>query len=411
MDNIIKKGELLFTQGDLTGAELHFGKILANDPNDKIARNNLGVIAFHQNNTETAIEHLKKSLDIDPLYKDAILNYCEILYAIQQPDKAISILTKAIRHYPDDVQIRYFRDDLPEKFREQFENSEKDSPAVMDIAHPKPIILGGCGSSGTTLLKTMLDAHEKIACGPELSFFDRPVLYRTKIGELHQMFNKQNFDALEKELHFPMVTPTGTYFGLFSPNAGKQYHSFDHIEKMFQMSRDLKHFLDLFFSNHAYQQKKRRWAEKTPNNIFCVQKVLDLFPDAYFVHVIRDGRDVALSLVEKRKFSLSTAIYRWLLAVEAGIRNRGHDRYLEIRYEDLVLDPENTLRALMQSLEEDFDPTMMNFWQKGKDNFLGYGSTPVFTKSVARWKTASIDPLIKEQMDWMMSDKLAKLGY
>ncbi len=411
MRTLIENGEQLFAEGKTKAAELCFEKILADDPDNKTAHNNLGVIAFQQNKKEAAIGHLKKSLEIDPFDRDAVLNYCNVLLAMQQPDRAVPVLQKAIHQHPGDYQINTLLNDLLEKRQKHTEIKVNKTSAMVNIAFAKPIIIGGCGSSGTTLLKTMLDAHEKIACGPELSFFDRPVLYRTAIGELHQMFITQRFDALEKELHFPLVTSAGTYFGLFAPNAGKQYHSFDFIEEIFRMSRDLKHFLDLFFSHHAYRQKKSRWAEKTPNNIFCVEQVLELFPDAYFVHVIRDGRDVVLSLIEKRKFSLSAAIYRWLLAVEAGIRHRGHSRYLEVRYEDLVLDTENTLRALMHSLEEDFDPNMLKFWQKEKGNFLGYGSTPVFTKSVSRWEKTSIDPLAKEQMGWMMSKKLGRLGY
>ncbi len=282
---------------------------------------------------------------------------------------------------------------------------------VEDIAFKKPIILGGCGSSGTTLLKTMFDAHGKIACGPEISIFDRPMLYRTDLDELHNMFKQQSFDRLERNLHFPVVTRIGTYFGLFAPNAGKQYHDFATIDKIFQISKNLRHFIDLFFSNYAKNQDKTRWAEKTPNNIFCVDQVLDLLPDAKFIHVIRDGRDVVLSLTEKRKFDLRMAVYRWLISVEAGLRNRGHERYYEVKYEDLILDTENTLRKLMDFLEEDFDPAMLKFWEKGKDNFKGYGSTPIFTDSIGKWKKERSNPTILEHLDLMLADKLNKLGY
>ena len=205
-----------------------------------------------------------------------------------------------------------------------YEITTKPAEEIKDIVFPNPIFIGGCGSSGTTLLKTMLDAHKTIACGQEIALFDRPRLYQTDLAELHRMFTTQKFDTINQDQIFPMVTKFGSNFGLFMPNAAKFYFNFSTIEKIFNMSKNLKHFFDLFFSNWAEGQGKKRWAEKTPNNIYCISEILDLFPEAKFVHVIRDGRDVVLSLHQNRDFNIPAAVFRWLSAVEAGIRFRGN---------------------------------------------------------------------------------------
>jgi hypothetical protein len=282
---------------------------------------------------------------------------------------------------------------------------------IDDIAYSRPIFIGGCGSSGTTLLKTMLDSHKNIACGQEISFFDHPLLYWTELGQLHEMFLEQNFTALTEELVFPMVTNCGDTFGLFLPNFGREYHGPAATNHMFETARDTKHFLDIYFSNFAARQGKNRWAEKTPNNVFCVDEMLDFYPDGKFVHVIRDGRDVVLSLARSRKFDLNIAAMRWLLAVEAGIRHRGNPRYYELKYEDLVQDTEICLRNLMEFLDEEWDENMLNFTEAGKDNPLNYGTTPVFTRSVGKWQRSDVTMREKKIFDLGLAGLLKKVGY
>ncbi|MCP4703484.1 MAG: sulfotransferase [candidate division Zixibacteria bacterium] len=293
----------------------------------------------------------------------------------------------------------------------KYEMSTNPAVEIKDISFPNPIILGGCGSSGTTLLKTMLDSHKNIACGQEIALFDRPKLYHTELNELFQMFTTQKFDEINKEQIFPLFTKFGSNFGLFIPNTGKEYHNFSTMTAIFEKSKNLKHFIDLFFSNWAFTQGKKRWAEKTPNNIYCIEEILNLIPDSKFVHVIRDGRDVALSLTQGRDFVLPSAIFRWLSAVEAGIRFRGDPRYYELKYEDLILDTENCLKNLMEFLDEEYDPEMLNYMDKGKNNPLNYGTTPIFTNKIGKWKKEGIDPAILRTFDLTLTNTLNKLNY
>lgn len=282
---------------------------------------------------------------------------------------------------------------------------------ILDISFPHPIIIGGCGSSGTTLLKTMFDSHQHVACGQEVSFFDHPRLFQTSLADLHRLFLEQDFTPLEDGLVIPIKTSFGDTFGLFAPNSGRLYHDFAAINQIFEIARDLRHFINLFFSNFAHKEGKNRWAEKTPNNIFCIKEILDFYPDAKFVHVIRDGRDVALSLHKSRKYDIYSSVIRWILSVEAGIRFRGHPRYYEVKYEDLITDTETTLRKLMDFLEEDFDPGMLNFEEAGKKNPMNYGATPIFTHSIGKLKKSTVDDTKKRIIDLALHDLLVKLGY
>ncbi len=292
-----------------------------------------------------------------------------------------------------------------------YEMATRPAINIKDISLAGPILMGGCGSSGTTLLKTMLDAHKNIACGQEIALFDRPAFFKTDLKCLHEMFISQKFEEINRGQIFPLFTKFGSNFGLFIPNAAKHYHNFATIESIFNKARDLRHFINLFFSNWAAAQGKNRWAEKTPNNIYCIGEILELLPDAKFIHVIRDGRDVVLSLHEGRDFAIPPAVFRWLSAVEAGIRFRGNPRYYEVRYEDLILNTEETLKKLMIFLEEDFDPEMLNYTDKGKNNPLQYGTTPIYSSKIGKWKKEDIDPAILKTFDLTMSEMLKKIGY
>ncbi|MBD3333309.1 hypothetical protein GF356_10705 [candidate division GN15 bacterium] len=309
------------------------------------------------------------------------------------------------------------RNDVYAEFRNIIQQSIATSAPkpVKDEVLQKPIIIGGCGSSGTTLLKTILDSHRNIACGQEVSFFDRPVLYRTKLKDLHRMYLQQDFRALDSEQIFPIQLQYNnvniSYMGLCAPCMGRTYHDFATTNKLFEMARDTRHFVHLYFSNYAIGQGKRRWAEKTPNNCFCVGEVLDFLDDAKFVHVVRDGRDVVLSLVERRDSGLPAAVFRWVTAVEAARRHEGNPRYYQLKYEDLVTEPERTLRDLMEFVEEEFDPGMLDFTRSGQNNPLGYGQKPISAKNVGRWRSANLDYTAVRTMDLCMRHLLEKLGY
>ena len=124
-----------------------------------------------------------------------------------------------------------------------------------------------------------------------------------------------------------------------------------------------------FFELVAARRGKRRWAEKTPLNVRHLAWIFRHFPNARFIHVLRDGRDVVCSLRSHpvRRFvdgawasvpqnrSVASCIRQWLTLTGEGMRWRADPRYLEVRYEDLVQDPEATMRRVMAFVGEPFD--------------------------------------------------------
>jgi hypothetical protein len=89
----------------------------------------------------------------------------------------------------------------------------------------------------------------------------------------------------------------------------------------------------------------RYWGDKNPDYASlehegCLETIAELFPGTRFIHIIRDGRDVVTSLLRKGWASFDHAHHIWMTHVEVGaqVGARSPDRYLEVRYEELVRD-------------------------------------------------------------------------
>jgi len=127
-------------------------------------------------------------------------------------------------------------------------------------------------------------------------------------------------------------------------------------------------FIRVVMESMARSQHVQRWALYDPDNVLHVERVKREIPNAIFLHIIRDGRDIALSLKKMGGFTplpwdrdptnslVATALY-WEWMVQRG---RAHGRhfpadYIEIRYEDLVTNPRETLGKLGAFIDHDLD--------------------------------------------------------
>jgi hypothetical protein len=133
---------------------------------------------------------------------------------------------------------------------------------------------------------------------------------------------------------------------------------------------DLTSALRLFYEQYGARFHKPRWGDKTPQYVLHMELIHQLLPEASFVHIIRDGRDVALSL--KRVWfgpkTVGDAAVWWADAVRAG-RDQGSrlPRYLEIRFEDLVRDTETALRGVCQFLRLSWDSAMLDYHKRAAE--------------------------------------------
>jgi hypothetical protein len=261
-----------------------------------------------------------------------------------------------------------------------------------------PIIIGGCGRSGTTLLRMMLDAHPRIACGPELKAIP---LIAEQFAATQRLLGRR----LQRE------------FGLEPADVARAYGA----------------TLAGLLETYRQRRGKPRIAEKTPQNIHHFSALSAMLPDAYLIHLIRDGRDVIVSLLRQNWVDLATrapvaytktaraAARFWVAAVRAGRRIHQHpsfDRYREVRYEDLVTRPEQTLRDLLDHIGESWDDAVLSFHEYGnakvpQSERASHGDAlgePVHGRAVGQWKSV-LSKTQKEVIKEEAGPLLIELGY
>lgn len=238
------------------------------------------------------------------------------------------------------------------------------------VSTRRHVVLGGCGRSGTTLARVILDSHPGICCGPESGVFLSEPLDPARLQE------KFKLDPAR-------------------------------LRAAYAASRSRAEFIDRFADLCCEASGKARWAEKTPRNVLHLQFLFDRFPAARFVHLLRDGRDVVCSLrthprhkvVDGKLVPLHTwrpmeeCATRWrdsLLAVQPYLSD---PRVHTVRYEELVGDPRATIARLLAFLGEPWDERVLAH-DAAESNFRDATTfpqnpealRPIEQKALRRWE-------------------------
>lgn len=214
----------------------------------------------------------------------------------------------------------------------------------------RPIMVIGCPRSGTTLLQLMLHAHPRIAIPPENRFVLPAYHQRHRFGDLREPANRRRL--AEWLVHGPKTK--FAHFGL-DPDPV--------VAEIVAGPPTLGSALAIVFRAYAARFGKPRWGDKRPSYVSNLEIVRQLYPTAQFVHIVRDGRDCVASLKGKwwHRGGSYEAVSRWAQAVDhaaRATRRLGPDTFYELRYEDLVRDPERELTGLCGFLGEDYHPAM-----------------------------------------------------
>jgi hypothetical protein len=214
-----------------------------------------------------------------------------------------------------------------------------------------PVIVLGVGRSGTTLLRVMLDRSSEIAI-PYESFFVTPLAYRHG--------SRPKLDDFLDDL--------GRFYQLYEWGISP-----DDVRPKLRQGMTTGEAISAVFEVYAEHEGKPRWGDKTPLYMQHLPVLERLFPDALWVHLVRDGRDAGLSFLSLPEgFSGKTWALprtaaqfaaRWRTEILAARRLGKHvgSRYLELRYEDLVTEPERELRRVCEHSSLSWDPGMLEY--------------------------------------------------
>ena len=265
-----------------------------------------------------------------------------------------------------------------------------------------PVLILGVRRSGTTLLRVMLDRHSQLAV-PDESYF------------VPQLADR----------HLRRVDPDEFLDDLRRLNTLAEWDvPLDKVHERLTPDMPIGTAIATVYAVYAAERGKARWGDKTPMYMQNLRLLERLFPDARFVHLIRDGRDAALSFLEMpRGLVTETWMHprtpadfasQWRTEVAAARRlgRRVGPRYLEVRYEELVGDVEAVLRRICEFAGLDYEPSMADY----------AGNVDVSTKphqqrlrqpptaGVRNWRTQmSVEDVAA--FDRVAGDLLGELGY
>lgn len=240
----------------------------------------------------------------------------------------------------------------------------------------KLLFIGGFPSGGTDLTKTILNAHPQVYINGEMPLLRNLAHYgyddQTKFTSVTEV---ERFKEVLKEI-----------------NVWGNIQNLDHdFQKEFQVKPELtlQQVLELCFS----KLERRIWGNKTPQNTENIDLLLDLFPDAYFLIVTRDVRDVCLSWKNKWGKDMNLVASKWAERMKKGwqaTRKMDDEQFILVKFEDLLSTTEQCCRDICSFLDIPFSERMLahnEFTPEKLDGKINYGQA-IISENKEKWRRA-----------------------
>jgi hypothetical protein len=277
----------------------------------------------------------------------------------------------------------------------------------------QPFFIVGSGRAGTTLLRRILQASDEIHIPPEIWSFKDTYTHFLRYRSI------LSWGDLISVLVCRRIAR-----GDFEPSFRRKGVSI--IQGLIDLptnERSLARVIDAINRQHGHHQGATfsRWGDKTPLNSFCLEEIVEVFPDAKFIHMIRDPADVIRSYLERKEIALDnlrTAVGRWDRAVQSVINfGKKNEQVIEIRYEDLVSHPEAETESICEFLGLNFRPSWLGRTDHfdeidevaGRDHHANVFE-PISTKHVGKGRR-ELSTEALHRLDSLIGEKVEQLGY
>lgn len=286
---------------------------------------------------------------------------------------------------------------------------------------PAPFVVG-FGHSGSTLLRLMLDAHPQMAIPPETNFLPDLIKGWDEHGSVDGVME---------------LLTTHRRWGDFNLDAQELRARLEAADRL-----DPAAAARCFFGLYADRHAKPRWGDKSPRYAINMPLIKRTLPEARFIHLIRDGRDVALSALKGREPSpekVKVTARRWKRRLARARAAAERVPYIEVRYEDLLTDTEAQLRRICEFTELPWDPAVLRYHERAGERLQEMGDAlpaqnpdrvegkeerrrsrrlkrhalaakPPDPDRIAVWRRR-MDPASLATFEEIAGDELAELGY
>lgn len=243
----------------------------------------------------------------------------------------------------------------------------------------------GTQRSGTTLLRLILNAHSQITV-PREAFFLMPFLKKKYLNRFISGSSLRVFaDYISSRPEFKTTYVDGNY--------GESLLQLSQREKI-----TLRDLLDDMFSSHCRNEGKSIWGNKTPSFFRKIDILFTLFPNAKFIHIVRDGRDMfdswrkmnpnnpAINNVAFVAFDWSYKLFK----IEKSFKKIPESNRITIRYEDLLNTPEKIIESICSLIGIECEANMVDFYKSSRKYTIPHHSELIFKpldkSNMYKWK-------------------------
>jgi hypothetical protein len=273
----------------------------------------------------------------------------------------------------------------------------------------QPFFIIGSGRCGSTLLRSILLQHKSLHIPPESAALP-------SIIKKYYRYNGSDWKDL-----------VNIILGEFSSFGAYKYWQIDVFElreKLYatpKKEQSLAFIIMEIYNMHMnkFSEGAKIWGDKTTFNTLRLEWIHRLFPNAKYINLIRDGRDVASSYLKSGLIdNLEQIAWRWntatIKAETFAKSKKSKSSFLNVHYEDLVTKPEETSKAIFNFLNLDFSGINENReTSKMGDTVLEHHANvknPINSESIGKWKKdLSNEDQLKASN--LMKSQLKKLNY
>lgn len=302
------------------------------------------------------------------------------------------------------------------------------------------VFIVGCGRTGSTLLREILNKSEQVCIGPETHFLRRfsQLGARKELRNFGDLAEDENVKKLVDYLASKKVRALGTW-GWFTKSVDKERFT----RQLLESDRSERAIFSVIMQSYAEVKKGPGAADlilgdKTPTHLYHVPTLLEWFPEAKIIHTFRDPRGIIVSKLKKVEKGLEgpqlrfTFLPEWLLdpfitpievvhitkfwldaaRLHARYEQRYPHQYYLVKFEDLISEPERQIKQICNFLNIEFKNAMLEEVTQVGSSYQAErrGPAGIDRSAVDRWKE-HINPLIRAWFSLSGRKQLKKFGY
>ncbi len=276
----------------------------------------------------------------------------------------------------------------------------------------RPFFVVSSGRTGTTLLASILDRHPEVLVPPEqfvmanaiikyrlLNYLEWLDLVSIIVGEFARSKGTMNWELKVNEL-------------------------IQDLANLPVEERSLGKIFDALFRSYGTQKgySFRIWGDKSPLSTDYMELIAPVFPEAKYLGLVRDGRDVIASIYKKNPDAdVPYATKKWnhAIAMQRKLQKKlGPDQFKQVRYEDLVREPEKIMREICDFLEVEYTPAILETQDDYLEKLGAVGDTeafrnvakPINPDSIGKWRKNLSPQQLKDLMP-LIEENLKALNY